>query len=1336
MVENFYLRSSCPAARLAGTGIAGFMVSVYLLSSSLATAANVSWTLAAGHSADWSTSGDWSSLAPPKSADTAYIINGGTANVTLAGEVCSYLYLGDPNSANSGAVHMTGGGLTTSNNEYVGNEGAGTFSQSGGANTCGALYIGNNPTASGSYALTSSGYLSVLNNESVGSDGTGTITQSGGTNTCNSLLLGFTGGSGTYGVSGGYLQVAGNENLGYAGTGTFTQSGGTHSVGDYLYLGFELGASGSYSLSGNGYLSLLNNNYEYLGYSGTGTFMQSGGSNSCGYLTLGNQAGSAGTYTLSGSGYLSVANNVNVGYYGTGTFTQSGGTHNVAGWLYVGYQGSGTYGLSGGSLQVAGNENLGYAGTGTFTQSGGTHNVGQQLYVGYEGSGAYSLSGSGYLSVNATFSSGGNTYYGEEYLGSYGTGTFTQSGGTNSSPFLSVGGGGGSPAGSGTYSLSGNGYLSVNQANGITQENVGDAGTGLFLQTGGTNSCGFLYVGNQAGSSGAYNLSGSGYLTASGTYSTYYSEEDVGSSGKGTFTQSGGTNSCPFLSIGHFAGSSGTYSLSGNGYLSVNQANGNTQENVGDSGTGLFLQTGGTVSCGDLALGNGSSGIGSYSLTGGYLAVANNENVGWLGTGTFTQSGGINTIGGALNLGANTGSSGTYNLNGGLLVLSSLSPNQSPGLAAFYFGGGTLQASGPFSTALAITLGTSGGATFDTAGYAVTLAGPLSGSGGLTKVDSGTLTLAASNSYGGGTTINGGILQVASAGALGNGGLAINAGLLDLNSFSIGVLSLGGTAGAISDLSNSGAGTTTLSVNQSATTTFGGAIQDGPQKLLALNKSGTGTLVLAGSSTYSGGTTINGGILQAGNSSALGASTAALTVNVGTLDLHGYGLNVGPLNGAGTIDNLSGSGSLTVGNGGASSTFAGTIQNTVGVLSLVKTGSGTLFLTGPNSYAGSTTVAGGTLGLSNPGLSAAAAVSIAAGADLNLGFSGIDVVGSLSLNGVPQDLGSYHAGNYPAYFSGSGALRVLEAPWTWIVSSPYFGDWNTAGNWLGGIVPNGIGRIATFDNSVASPTAAIANVPVTLGVLNIASSSRIDLAGVDQGTLTMQADGGTAQINLSGGTLDKLNLPLSFNSPTAISVAPGSTLEIGNPVNLNGQAVTISGGGSLQFDVNFSASGGTLQATAGTMAIGAEATVSPVLLDIAGNAQLSGSGTIQGANVTYESSAASSFAGSIVGARNSLVLNASGGELILSGSDSFGGGTYVDAGMLIVNNSAALLDGSSLTVGAGAASIFDASATLAALTAPQEAVAVPEPGTLALSSVAGLVAAAAAWRKRRNQGNR
>jgi len=139
-------------------------------------------------------------------------------------------------------------------------------------------------------------------------------------------------------------------------------------------------------------------------------------------------------------------------------------------------------------------------------------------------------------------------------------------------------------------------------------------------------------------------------------------------------------------------------------------------------------------------------------------------------------------------------------------------------------------------------------------------------------------------------------------------------------------------------------------------------------------------------------------------------------------------------------------------------------------------------------------------------------------------------------------------------------------PGTRNVSSPYFGDWNTASNWVGGIVPNGIGKIAIFDNTVSSATAAIINVPVMLGVLNIASSSRIDITGVDQGMLTMPSNQHREHRSdlCLRGTLDKLNLPLSFNRPTAISVARGSTLELGNPVNLNGQTVT----GSWQPRVN------------------------------------------------------------------------------------------------------------------------------------------------------------------------
>ena len=120
--------------------------------------------------------------------------------------------------------------------------------------------------------------------------------------------------------------------------------------------------------------------------------------------------------------------------------------------------------------------------------------------------------------------------------------------------------------------------------------------------------------------------------------------------------------------------------------------------------------------------------------------------------------------------------------------------------------------------------------------------------------------------------------------ALGTGGLAISAGLFDLNTWSIAVLSLAGTAGTISDLSTTGSGTTTLSVTQSANTTFAGTIQDGPKKLLALSKSGAGLLTLSGTNTYTGPTTISQGKLVVDGS----LTNSAVSVNGGTLGGTGY----------------------------------------------------------------------------------------------------------------------------------------------------------------------------------------------------------------------------------------------------------------------------------------------------------------------------------------------------------------------------------------------------------------------------------------------------------------
>ena len=262
MFDQVSMRSSCRAARLSLVAFVGFAPVV--LVASLPARGQDYWSLPAGAAGDWSIGSNWVSGSVPVSGDSVYIVNGGTVNVTQLGETCGTLSLGS--SAGSGTVNMSGGGFSATQYAYVGNSGAGTFAQTAGTNGSSILYLANNAGATGTYNLGGSGSL-LANMEFVGNGGTGTFTQTGGANT-----------------------MTFNPNFGLGNL-----------YGACLCLGYSATGMGTYALSGSGRLSTTDigwQDFEYVGYNGTGVFNQSGGTNTCDRIAVGTYAGSSGTYNL------------------------------------------------------------------------------------------------------------------------------------------------------------------------------------------------------------------------------------------------------------------------------------------------------------------------------------------------------------------------------------------------------------------------------------------------------------------------------------------------------------------------------------------------------------------------------------------------------------------------------------------------------------------------------------------------------------------------------------------------------------------------------------------------------------------------------------------------------------------------------------------------------------------------------------------------------------------------------------------------------------------------------------------------------------------------------
>lgn len=303
----------------------------------------------------------------------------------------------------------------------------------------------------------------------------------------------------------------------------------------------------------------------------------------------------------------------------------------------------------------------------------------------------------------------------------------------------------------------------------------------------------------------------------------------------------------------------------------------------------------------------------------------------------------------------------------------------------------------------------------------LTISAPISGSGGLiinpTLASISTVTLTKANSYTGTTTVDAGGFQLGAGGSLaatsvltlGSGTSSATFTLGDATApvnQTLSSLTVVGT-GTANAVVGGNTGISTLTINNNGPDIFGGTIGGSGtnQNNLALYMFGNGTLTLSGANTYTGGTIIYGaGTLQLSGNGTLGDVNNPLQAGGGTLDLNNVSVGVGNLTGAGgtILNNGGGTATLTVGNRNATGgSFGGAIadnNNTSGgTVALTKTGSGTITLSGANTYTGATAVNGGTLAIAAPGGLGNTAITVSATASFSARpGSGTLVIGSTS----------------------------------------------------------------------------------------------------------------------------------------------------------------------------------------------------------------------------------------------------------------------------------------------------------------------------------------------------
>ncbi|HET6247807.1 MAG TPA: autotransporter-associated beta strand repeat-containing protein [Tepidisphaeraceae bacterium] len=465
-----------------------------------------------------------------------------------------------------------------------------------------------------------------------------------------------------------------------------------------------------------------------------------------------------------------------------------------------------------------------------------------------------------------------------------------------------------------------------------------------------------------------------------------------------------------------------------------------TRTGNGLYGSGTLTKTG----LGILAVGSDSSPFsGQININNGTLRVTSSQ----------LASAGNVTIAAGAQYQINDNGAATFTFGGGsILFMNGNGPNfgtnATPGAFAE-----TVQSPGPAPTStlpnlINLTGDTRFGdysATFTGTLYtgATVLSGPVTGIGALIKDGPGMLTLSnANNSYGSNTTLAGTIISQGTL-ALGTDNAipatsvlqfgevnplsttsSNNSGTLDLKGFNqtVAGLTTAGT-GPSQQIVNSATAGSTLTVNYTNTAaadTFAGQIGGGTAAApvsnnIALTKTGPGTLVLSGSNTYSGATTITGGTLLINNVAGSGTGIGNIVINANAT-LGGSG-SIGALGAAGGAVTVSGGGLIAAGPGGS----------TTGMLSLlsnagVTASGGSGYLWKMSNAAGAAGTSSGwdeiaTQGLSFTSLSSSTPFTVhVAGtpSGLSVGTSSFviatDPAGPISINSTTYPSGSFLTG--------------------------------------------------------------------------------------------------------------------------------------------------------------------------------------------------------------------------------------------------------------------------------------------------------------------------------------